>query len=75
MRQLRLTKHHVPSYDPATRAHVLGVAPSQRYILQNVITDPLWVPEVVFGARKNVQGFHTDVAGLWPLFQDLYLTK
>jgi len=48
---------------------------AQRYILQNVITDPLWIPEVVFGVRKNVQGFHTDVTGLWPLFQDLYLAK
>ena len=28
-----------------------------------------------FGVRSNVQGFHTDVTGLWPLFQDLYLTK
>ena len=48
---------------------------AQRYILQNVITDPLWIPVTVFGARKNVQGFHTDVTGLWPLFQDLYIAK
>jgi len=54
---------------------VAAYSAAQRYILQNVITDPLWIPEVVFGVRKNVQGFHTDVTGLWPLFQDLYLAK
>jgi peptide/nickel transport system substrate-binding protein len=46
---------------------------AQRFILKNVITDPLWIPVTIFGVRKNVQGFHTDVTGLWPLFQDLYL--
>jgi len=34
---------------------------AQRYILQNVITDPLWTPVTQFGVRSNVQGFHTDV--------------
>ncbi len=48
---------------------------AQRYILQNVLTDPLWIPEVVFGVRKNIMGFHTDVTALWPLFQDLYIAK
>jgi peptide/nickel transport system substrate-binding protein len=48
---------------------------AQRYVLQNVITDPLWIPETVFGVRKTIQGFHTDVTGLWPLFQDLYIAK
>jgi peptide/nickel transport system substrate-binding protein len=48
---------------------------AQRYIVQNVITDPLWIPESVFGVRKTIGGFHTDVTGLWPLFQDLYVTK
>lgn len=48
---------------------------AQRYILQNVITDPLWIPETVFGVRSTIGGFHTDVTGLWPLFQDLYLKK
>ena len=44
---------------------------AQRFIVQNVITDPLWIPVTVYGVRKHVQGFHTDVTGLWPLFQDL----
>ncbi len=48
---------------------------AQRFIVQNVITDPLWIPVSVFGVRKNVQGFHTDVTGLWPLFQDLSVTS
>jgi hypothetical protein len=25
--------------------------------------------------RSTIQGFHTDVTGLWPLFQDLYFAK
>jgi len=58
-----------------TKDATAAYSAAQRYILQNVITDPLWTPEVVYGVRKNVQGFHTDVTGLWPLFQDLYLTK
>jgi peptide/nickel transport system substrate-binding protein len=48
---------------------------AQRYILQNVITDPLWTPVTQFGVRSDVHGFHTDVTGLWPLFQDLYIAK
>lgn len=48
---------------------------AQRYVLQNVITDPLWIPETVFGVRSTVHGFHTDVTGLWPLFQDLYISN
>jgi peptide/nickel transport system substrate-binding protein len=48
---------------------------AQRYILQNVVTDPLWIPQTVFGVRSNIGGFHTDVTGLWPLFQDLYIAK
>ncbi len=48
---------------------------AQRYILQNVITDPLWTPVTEFGVRSDIQGFHTDVTGLWPLFQDLYIAK
>jgi peptide/nickel transport system substrate-binding protein len=48
---------------------------AQRFILQNVLTDPLWIPESVFGVRKTIQGFHTDVTALWPLFQDLYMVK
>jgi peptide/nickel transport system substrate-binding protein len=50
-------------------------AQAQRLILNNVITDPLYSPVTVFGTRSNVKGFHTDVTGLWPLFQDLYLSK
>lgn len=58
-----------------TKDAAAAYSAAQRYILQNVITDPLWIPETVYGVRKRVQGFHTDVTGLWPLFQDLYVTK
>jgi peptide/nickel transport system substrate-binding protein len=48
---------------------------AQKFIVQNVIVDPLYTPENLFGTRTRVGGFHTDVTGLWPLFQDLYVTK
>jgi ABC-type transport system substrate-binding protein len=45
---------------------------AQRFILRNVIADPLVIPVTIFGVHNNIQGFHTDVTGLWPLFQDLW---
>jgi ABC-type transport system substrate-binding protein len=47
---------------------------AQRFIVRNVLTDPLYIPQVTFGVRSNIHGFHTDSTALWPLFQDLYLT-
>lgn len=35
----------------------------QRYIDQNVIVDPLWTPENVYGVRTRVQGWHTATTG------------
>jgi peptide/nickel transport system substrate-binding protein len=61
------------TFDP--KAAFAAYSAAQRFILQNVITDPLWIPASVFGVRSTIGGFHTDVTGLWPLFQDLYLTK
>ncbi len=46
---------------------------AQRFILKNVISDPLLIPVTIFGVKSKVQGFHTDVTGLWPLFQDLWI--
>jgi peptide/nickel transport system substrate-binding protein len=46
---------------------------AQRFILKNVISDPLLIPVTIFGVRNKVHGFHTDVTGLWPLFQDLWI--
>ena len=57
------------------KQRIAAYSAAQRYILQNVITDPLWIPETVFGVRNDIIGFHTDVTGLWPLFQDLYIAK
>jgi peptide/nickel transport system substrate-binding protein len=59
--------------DPAKETRIYAQA--QRIVLQNVVCDPLWTPENVYGMRPYVQGFHTDILGLWPNFQDLYLTK
>jgi ABC-type transport system substrate-binding protein len=47
----------------------------QTFVLKNVLQDPLWSPIVVYGVNKRVHGFHMDATGLWPLFQDLYVTK
>jgi len=58
-----------------SKAAFAAYSAAQRYILRNVITDPLWIPETIFGVRKQIGGFHTDVTGLWPLFQDLYVAK
>jgi peptide/nickel transport system substrate-binding protein len=58
-----------------TKQAAAAYSKAQRFIVQNVITDPLWIPLTVYGVRKNVQGFHTDVTGLWPLFQDLSVTS
>jgi hypothetical protein len=42
-------------------------------LVPGVISDPLLIPVTIFGVRSRVQGFHTDVTGLWPLFQDLWI--
>jgi peptide/nickel transport system substrate-binding protein len=48
---------------------------AQKFILKNYLADPLYIPVTDFGVRTNVQGFHTDATGLWPLFQDLWIKK
>jgi peptide/nickel transport system substrate-binding protein len=46
---------------------------AQKFILKNYLADPLYIPVTEFGVRNRVHGFHTDVTGLWPLFQDLWI--
>ncbi len=58
-----------------TKAATAAYSAAQRYILQNVVSDPLYTPQVTFGVRNTIHGFHTDSTALWPLFQDLYVAK
>jgi peptide/nickel transport system substrate-binding protein len=45
----------------------------QRFMLQQALIDPLYVPETITATSARVKGFHTNISGFEPLFQDLYL--
>lgn len=45
----------------------------QTFLLKNGLCIPLYAPVTDFGTRSNVQGFHTDATGLFPLFPDLHI--
>jgi peptide/nickel transport system substrate-binding protein len=48
---------------------------AQRYIDTNVIADPLVTPYGLAGVSTRVGGYHRNVWGLFPIWQDLYVAK
>jgi peptide/nickel transport system substrate-binding protein len=45
----------------------------QKFMLNQALIDPLYVPLTITATSARLKGFHTNISGFAPLFQDLYL--